>query len=202
MDNVPDRSLAPAAAPSFVGRGRERRLLGDRLRTALNGHGSLVLVGGAAGMGKTALARAIGDEAAEQDFAVLTGQCYDLVETPPYGPWRELLADAPPVPGMSLPAPFAADARADDTPSQLTIFARVQDYLTALATRQPLLLVLGTCTGPIRPASICCAFSAAPCAPHRLSCSASTGGMNSIVHNRSTRSSRTLYGRPTPRAWT
>jgi DNA-binding CsgD family transcriptional regulator len=142
MDNVPDRSLAPAAAPSFVGRGRERRLLGDRLRAALDGHGSLVLVGGAAGMGKTALARAIGDEAAEQDFAVLTGQCYDLVETPPYGPWRELLADAPPVPGMSLPAPFAADARADDTPSQLTIFARVQDYLTALATRQPLLLVL------------------------------------------------------------
>ena len=57
---------------------------------ALAGHGSLVLIGGEAGIGKTALAEALCREAAEQGALVLVGRCYDLTETPPYGPWVEL----------------------------------------------------------------------------------------------------------------
>jgi len=114
-------------------------MLRDQLRAALDRRGGLVLIGGAAGIGKTALARAIGEEASLQDVCVLTGRCYDLAETPPYGPWREILGDAPAVPGVALPAPFTADAPADDMPSQMTLFARVRDFLTA---QQPLLLVL------------------------------------------------------------
>jgi hypothetical protein len=116
MANVPDPSLVPADAPFFVGRERERRLLGDRLRAALDGRGGLALVGGAAGIGKTALARVVGDEAAARDIHVLAGRCYDLADAPPYGPWRDLLAGGPAATGLSSSAPVAG-AFPDDMPS-------------------------------------------------------------------------------------
>ena len=36
-------------------------------------------------------------------FSVLVGRCYDLTETPPYGPWRELFARAPRDGALPLP---------------------------------------------------------------------------------------------------
>jgi DNA-binding CsgD family transcriptional regulator len=141
MANVPDPSLVPADAPFFVGRERERRLLGDRLRAALDGRGGLALVGGAAGIGKTALARVVGDEAAARDIHVLAGRCYDLADAPPYGPWRDLLAGGPAATGLSSSAPVAG-AFPDDMPSQMALFAHIRDSLSAIAARRPLLLVL------------------------------------------------------------
>lgn len=142
MTNTPDHSPASISMPLLVGRQRELARLRDHLRAVLDARGGLVLIGGAAGIGKSALARAIGGEAAAQDVLVLTGRCYDLAETPPYGPWREILADAPGVCGITLPAPFRAAPPTDDPPNQMALFALVRDFLTALAARQPLLLVL------------------------------------------------------------
>ena len=81
----------PAAddAPVLVGREREQALLARHLASALAGRGSLVLVGGEAGIGKTALAEALATDAASQGALVLVGRCYDLSETAPYGPWVE-----------------------------------------------------------------------------------------------------------------
>ncbi|MDQ2784194.1 MAG: AAA family ATPase [Chloroflexota bacterium] len=138
MASAPDRSRVPL----LVGRERELAVLRDRLDAALDRHGGLTLIGGAAGIGKTALARTIGEEASLQNVCVLTGRCYDLAETPPYGPWREILGDAPSMPGLSLPAPFTADAPAADMLNQMMLFARVRDFLIALAAHRPLLLVL------------------------------------------------------------
>jgi predicted ATPase len=76
-----DRATAP-----LVGREREHALLRERLAAALGGHGSLVLIGGKAGIGKTTLAEALCQDAVEQGALVLVGRCYDLSETPPYGP--------------------------------------------------------------------------------------------------------------------
>ena len=81
---VEGRWSAPAASP-LVGREREMALLRDALAAALAGRGSLVLIGGEAGIGKTALAEALCGEAAEQGALALVGRCYDLAETPPYG---------------------------------------------------------------------------------------------------------------------
>ena len=60
----------------------------------LAGHGSLVLISGEAGIGKTTLAEDVCREASDAGALVLAGHCYDRSETPPYGPWVELLEQA------------------------------------------------------------------------------------------------------------
>lgn len=132
----------PASATrALVGREREMATLRDALAAALAGHGALVLIGGEAGIGKTALAEALSAEAQGQGALILVGRCYDLAETPPYGPWAEALApypaDLPPLPAMLT--------RADQgvaVTSQAVLFRQVREALAALAARRPLLLFL------------------------------------------------------------
>src|SRR3712207_2828576 len=95
------------------------------LAASLAGHGSLVLIGGEAGIGKTALAEAICAEAAAQGALVLVGRCYDLSETPPYGPWAEAFARVPHV----ATAPPYPNLDGDGVGSQAALFAQVRDYL-------------------------------------------------------------------------
>src|SRR5213595_2241724 len=96
---------APAPSPSaLVGRDRELATLREQLSGARAGQGSLVLIGGEAGIGKTSLAEAACRDAAQQGVLALVGRCYDLAETPPYGPWIELFGryqptdEMPPLP--------------------------------------------------------------------------------------------------------
>src|SRR5438067_11845897 len=100
-------SLPGMNPPSLVGRDRELAALREHLIAALAGHGSLVLIGGEAGIGKTALAEALCREANEQGALMLAGRCYDLTETPPYGPWVELFGRYQEMAGMpSRPPAF------------------------------------------------------------------------------------------------
>ncbi len=75
---------------------------------------------------------------------MLVGRCYDLSETPPYGPWRMVFARAPAdsalptLPTAVLPLEHAGEALG----GQEAIVARVLAYLAALAGRQPLVLLL------------------------------------------------------------
>ena len=126
--------------PPLVGRGREQTLLRDRLTAALAGRGGLVLIGGEAGIGKTALAEALLHDAADQGALVAVGRCYDLAETPPYGPWAEAFARLPGVrESARLPAPLGDGAAVG---SQAALFARVREALISLTVRQPLVLLL------------------------------------------------------------
>src|SRR5215217_3295712 len=84
-----------ATPPPLVGRERELATLREHLAAALGGRGGLVLIGGEAGIGKTALAEALLCDAAGQGALVLVGRCYDLTETPPYGLWIEALEQLP-----------------------------------------------------------------------------------------------------------
>jgi DNA-binding CsgD family transcriptional regulator len=133
-----DPPLAPALVSPLVGRDRERATVRDHLAAALAGHGSLVLIGGEAGIGKTALAEALLAEAADQGALVLVGRCYDLSETPPYGPWAAALALAPR--GDDQPTP--PDLSGHGVASQGALFAAVRDHLAARALRQPVVLLL------------------------------------------------------------
>ncbi len=131
------------ASPRVIGRAREQVLLRLALAEAVAGHGRLVLIGGQAGIGKTALAAALCRESSAQGALVLTGRCYDLTETPPYGPWSEALA--------ALPATGHPGARALDLTqfapttgitNQESLFVRVAATLEAASRKQPLVLLL------------------------------------------------------------
>jgi predicted ATPase len=58
---------------TLVGRDQELDVLREHLDDALAGQGSLVLIGGEAGIGKTALAETISREAVEGRALVLVG---------------------------------------------------------------------------------------------------------------------------------
>src|SRR6476660_9875244 len=74
----------------LVGRRREQALLREALVAAQSGRSRLVLLSGEAGIGKTSLARDLIKDAAAEGIRILVGSCYDLTNTPPYGPWLEL----------------------------------------------------------------------------------------------------------------
>jgi DNA-binding CsgD family transcriptional regulator len=139
-------SSGPEAALSvLVGRQGELAALRAALNDARAGRGGLVLIGGEAGIGKTTLAEAILAEASGHGALVLVGRCYDLTETPPYGPWRELFAHAPrdpPLPELPI-AVLPPDRVTRDGPiATHTIVGGVIDYLCAVATTRPLVVLL------------------------------------------------------------
>ncbi|HET8629858.1 MAG TPA: AAA family ATPase [Thermomicrobiales bacterium] len=141
-DPVP-AARRPAARPPLVGRDRELAALRACLAAALAGEGGLVLLGGEAGIGKTALAEAVGREAAARGALVLVGRCYDLSETPPYGPWLDAFARYPRDPALPpLPAPLAERGRLGPVASREALFAQVRDFLAAAAATCPLVLLL------------------------------------------------------------
>ena len=141
-----DRAAPPfptSATPPLVGRGREQAVLRDALAAALAGCGSLVLIGGEAGIGKTALAELVLAEAGARGATVLVGRCYDLSETPPYGPWAEALARAPSGEALpTLPAAVVHAERDGAAAGQDAIVRRVLAYLAALAETRPLVILL------------------------------------------------------------
>ncbi len=81
----------PAGKIILIGRERERDELVRRLGEAMAGRGSVVLIGGEPGIGKTHLARAIAYEAGRRGALAVTGHCYDLEGAPPYVPFIEML---------------------------------------------------------------------------------------------------------------
>jgi hypothetical protein len=141
----PQPVTATRERPLLVGREREQGILRGQLTSMLAGHGSLVLVSGEAGIGKTTLVDDLTIEAEEQGCLVLWGHAYDLSVTPPYGPWLEIFHQYRTVAGSTLPpAPsFVFDAEElSRVGSQGTLFAAVADFLRSVATHRQLMLVL------------------------------------------------------------
>ena len=143
-----DQTDGPIALPvtlPLAGREREQAALRQALDDAARAErGGLVLIGGEAGIGKTALAETLLAEAAARGAQLLVGRCYDLGETPPYGPWTEALTRAPgdsALPTLPL-AVLPALPGGEVLTSQEAIIARTAAYLAALASRRPLVLLL------------------------------------------------------------
>ncbi len=79
---------------------------------------------------------------------LLTGRCYDLSETPPYGPWSELFTEYGRVHGDAVsglpvaPSAFAERGGVGAVGSQATLLAEVRDFFAALTACHPVVLLL------------------------------------------------------------
>src|SRR5690606_6272117 len=102
-----NRRRGPAEVRNLYGRDHERAILADQLADTIAGSGSLVLVSGEAGIGKTALVEDLTRSARECGASVITGACFDLTTTPPYGPWIEAFSDI--ADRVRSPFPFKLD---------------------------------------------------------------------------------------------
>ena len=126
----------------LFGREGEQARLRQLLDTAVGGGGGLLLIGGEAGIGKTALATFIGYEAHGREIPVWVGHCYEFVATPPYGPWMgsgifdQRSEDVPPAPL------FGVGEESGAAISQAALFERMQETLAAAARENPLVLIL------------------------------------------------------------
>jgi AAA ATPase domain len=76
---------------TFVGREVERTTLRRYLERARHGEGSVVMIGGAPGVGKTRIAGEVGAEASLRGCLVLVGSCYDREDSVPFIPFIEIL---------------------------------------------------------------------------------------------------------------
>ncbi len=92
---------APAGAQvtRFVGREEELAQIRESIDRAMAGSGSLVLVVGEPGIGKTRLAYQAGEHARMRGMQVLVGRCYEAEAALPYIPFveaiREIVTDRP-----------------------------------------------------------------------------------------------------------
>ena len=136
----PYGALASRSAPLLAGRTLEQIFLREELAAVLGGHGRLVLLGGEAGIGKTTLARDLADEATARGARVFSGACYDLTNTPPYGPWLELFEAC--TRDHDLPPPGRLRQRTVGTVSdQAALYAEVRAFFAAIADRPTVLLL-------------------------------------------------------------
>ena len=126
----------------LVGRDEELRQLANSLDAARDGRGSLALISGAAGIGKSALIDTTINAAKKLGFLKLSGACYDLTTTPPYGPWREALGNSRTNDGPPAPAWVDDDEALESLAGQTQLFAELAGYIERLAASQPLLIVL------------------------------------------------------------
>jgi class 3 adenylate cyclase len=159
---LPDR-LAVSYPFEFVGRSTERAALRVAWKSAEEGERRIVLLSGEAGLGKTRLSTEVAREAFANGALVLYGRCDEEVPTP-YRPWVEALEhyvarasdealarlDARALREASVLVPALGDrlpegtvlARDPGDLDQYVLFAAVTSILTALATEQPVLIVM------------------------------------------------------------
>ena len=81
----------PSARRLFVGRARELTVLTEALDAALAGRGSLTVISGEAGIGKSALVEEHVWHAERLGALTISSRCFETEAAPPYGPWLQLL---------------------------------------------------------------------------------------------------------------
>jgi DNA-binding SARP family transcriptional activator len=153
-----------AARTPYVGREHERAELSRWFDQASQGKGSLVLIGGEPGVGKSRLTEEAGADFAGRGARVRVGRCYEIEGAPPYVPFVEILEQA--LAAAPSPAAFRASLGDDapevakllpvlrrlfpDIPQPLELpqeqerhflFNSLRDALSRAAAEQPLFLV-------------------------------------------------------------
>jgi tetratricopeptide (TPR) repeat protein len=94
---APVHDISPfsiAERTAFVGREAERSTICTIIDRALSGRGSLVMLGGGPGVGKSRLAMEVMEYASRLGFKCLVGHCYERNEPYPYLPFVEIIESA------------------------------------------------------------------------------------------------------------
>ena len=168
-----------------MGRDRELAELRQGLEGALAGRGRLFMVAGDPGVGKTALADAIGAEAVAAGATVLWGRAWGAGGAPSYWPWLRILrrlaterdiveplaALGPEatgrltqlIPGLArAPEHLALDAADAGEPdaARFQLFDAITSLLRAAAAQSPLVLILDDLHGADHPSLLLLGFLA------------------------------------------
>src|ERR1700736_4260434 len=123
-------------AGGFVGRQRELRELFGLLERAMAGAGSVVVISGEGGIGKTRLCEEFAVLARDHGAAVAWAACWESAGVAPFWPWRQLLDQM----GVKLPLTLPAADRPDLARAELC--ASVIATVRSVAQSGPWLLVL------------------------------------------------------------
>jgi len=152
------------SSPRFIGREPELTRLRAMLEAACAGSGSVALLAGELGIGKTRMAEELAVHAGLRDIRVLWGRCYEGDGAPPFWPWVQVIRAA--VRGQEPDALLAelgsaaADIAAlvpavrerlpglpvapsvEPAQARFRLFDSITAFLTGAAARQPLVLIL------------------------------------------------------------
>ncbi len=153
----------PAGEDDFVGREDEVRQLTGGLAAALDGRGTLFLIAGEPGAGKSRLAARMAAAAGRRGALVLSGRCWEAGGAPAYWPWvealrsyvlatdrdalREHIGDGAPelvriIPELRELVGGPTTAAGDSDSDRFRLFDAIGRFLRAAAEARPLVLVL------------------------------------------------------------
>jgi len=124
----------------FVGRQRELQVLDEALTAARDGVGSVVLVTGPAGIGKTWFCQEIATRAQRGGFTVACGSCWPSPGAPALWPWQEILEVVGGAAASGLLAATRGESLVD--PEPFTRFSAIGEQIKAACARSPLLIVI------------------------------------------------------------
>ena len=88
---VPPLVAGRSSMRPFVGRDRELADLASALEEAASGRGSLVLVTGEPGIGKTRLMSELARVGSQRGVCLAAGRCWEEGGAPPYWPWMQVI---------------------------------------------------------------------------------------------------------------
>lgn len=168
--------------PAFVGRDRELEILRTCLGRLDEGRGSVSLIFGEPGIGKTRLAHELMEEAVTASKLAVRGTCWEGGGAPAYWPWVEALrvcarqvdratvadqvatqlAELGALPALNLPASHAAPPEpvADPERSRFRLFEAIADFLRLTSATRGLVLVLDDLHAADRPSLLLLQFLA------------------------------------------
>ena len=121
----------------LVGRDREYAELVAALGRAPSSSGSLFLLAGEPGIGKSRLAAEAANAARDRGMTPVWGRCWEAGGAPAFWPWREACKAL----GIGFPE-AAAIAAADPAEARFALFREVASALGRAAAAQPVLIVL------------------------------------------------------------
>ncbi|MGE0550530.1 MAG: AAA family ATPase [Kofleriaceae bacterium] len=137
--------------PRLVGRDAELDALASWLDGAESGRGTVALISGEPGIGKTRFLEECAARAADRGFAVAWGRAWEVSSAPPYWPWIEALRalgsrpggrDASAVELERVLPELGRGASSSVGVDPFPLYDAVVGYLEAAAAREPVVVVL------------------------------------------------------------